>query len=157
MKSWLTEKTLMLGKIEGRRRGWQKTRWLDGIIHTWTWVWAILGDSEGQGSLVCCSPWGHIESDTTEWRNNNKTSIEYLWMFVKWTKHDYHNICSHIFNRIFLNPRLGFIVYCPFCSQFSVHFVHNSNPLFILFEPLFGMHSIKLEDCFQNNLNNCST
>ena len=25
-----------------------------------------LGDSEGQGSLVCCSPWGHKESDTTE-------------------------------------------------------------------------------------------
>ena len=25
-----------------------------------------LGDSEGQGSLVCYSPWGHNESDTTE-------------------------------------------------------------------------------------------
>ena len=25
-----------------------------------------LGDGEGQGSLVCCSPWGHIELDTTE-------------------------------------------------------------------------------------------
>ena len=24
-----------------------------------------LGDSEGQGSLVCCSPWGHKELDTT--------------------------------------------------------------------------------------------
>ena len=28
------------------------------------------GDSEGQGSLVCCSPWGGKESDTTEWLNN---------------------------------------------------------------------------------------
>ena len=26
----------------------------------------ISGDSEGQGSLACCSPWGHKESDTTE-------------------------------------------------------------------------------------------
>ena len=26
----------------------------------------ILGDSEGQGSLACCSPWGHKESDTTK-------------------------------------------------------------------------------------------
>ena len=26
----------------------------------------IEGDSEGQGSLVCCSPWGHKESGTTE-------------------------------------------------------------------------------------------
>ena len=29
------------------------------------------GDSEGQGNLACCSPWGHKESDTTEWLNNN--------------------------------------------------------------------------------------
>ena len=28
------------------------------------------GDS-GQGSLACCSPWGHKESDITEWENNN--------------------------------------------------------------------------------------
>ena len=34
------EKTLMLGKIEGRRRsGWQWMRWLDGITDQWTWVW----------------------------------------------------------------------------------------------------------------------
>ena len=25
-----------------------------------------LGDNEGQGSLACCNPWGHKESDTTE-------------------------------------------------------------------------------------------
>ena len=30
-----------------------------------------LGDGEGQGSLVCCSPWGRKESDTTEKLNNN--------------------------------------------------------------------------------------
>ena len=29
-----------------------------------------LGDGEGQGSLVCCSPWGCKELDTTEWLNN---------------------------------------------------------------------------------------
>ena len=36
------EKTLMLRKIEDRRRrGWQKMRWLDGITNSrWTWVWA---------------------------------------------------------------------------------------------------------------------
>ena len=31
-----------------------------------------LGDGEGQGSLVCCRPWGHKESDTIERLNNNK-------------------------------------------------------------------------------------
>ena len=30
----------------------------------WTWVWANLGDSEGQESLPCFSPWGHKEPDT---------------------------------------------------------------------------------------------
>ena len=29
------------------------------------------GDGKGQGTLVCCSPWGHKESDTTEKLNNN--------------------------------------------------------------------------------------
>ena len=34
------EKTLMLGKIEGRRRrGKQRMRWLDGILTQLTWVW----------------------------------------------------------------------------------------------------------------------
>ena len=38
------EKTLMLGKIEGgRRRRWQRMRWLDGILTRWTWVWASSG------------------------------------------------------------------------------------------------------------------
>ena len=37
-------KNLMLGKIEDkRRRGWQRMRWLDGIIDQWAWVWANSG------------------------------------------------------------------------------------------------------------------
>ena len=35
----------------------------------------IPGDSEGQGSLACCSPWGCQESDTTERPNNNKQLV----------------------------------------------------------------------------------
>ena len=30
-RAYSLEKTLMMGKIEGRRRGWQRMRWLDGI------------------------------------------------------------------------------------------------------------------------------
>ena len=33
------------------------------------------GDGEGQGSLECCSPWGHKELDMTEWLNNNNFPI----------------------------------------------------------------------------------
>ena len=32
----------------------------------------VLRDGEGQGSLVCCSPWGGKELDMTEQMNNNK-------------------------------------------------------------------------------------
>ena len=35
-----------------------------------------LGDGEGQGRLVCCSPWGHKESDMTERLNNNNIHIQ---------------------------------------------------------------------------------
>ena len=31
------------------------------------------GDGEGEGSLVCCSPWSHKESDMTKWMNNKST------------------------------------------------------------------------------------
>ena len=65
------KKTLMLGKIEGRRRrgrqrnkmvGWHHR--LNGHGFGWT-----PGVGDGQGGLVCCSPGGHKESDTTEQLN----------------------------------------------------------------------------------------
>ena len=60
------EKTLMLGKIEGkRRRGQQRMRWLDSITNSMDLNLSKLLVSEGQGSLVCCSPWGHKESGMT--------------------------------------------------------------------------------------------
>ena len=51
------EKTLMLGKIEGRRRrGQQRMKWLDGITDSTHKFEQTLRDSEGQGSLACYSP-----------------------------------------------------------------------------------------------------
>ena len=57
----------MLGKTEGRRRrGQQRMRWLDGITGWGHEFEQIPGESKGQGSLACCSPWDCKESDTTE-------------------------------------------------------------------------------------------
>ena len=61
----LLEKTLMLGKIEGKRRkGQQRMKWLDSITNSMNMNLSKPGDSDGQGSLACCCPWGSKESDT---------------------------------------------------------------------------------------------
>ena len=71
MKSWLTGKDPDAGKDWGREEkgateeemvGWH--HWLNGHEFEQT-----LGDSDGQGSLACCSPCGVKESDTTEQLN----------------------------------------------------------------------------------------
>ena len=60
------EKTLMLGKIEGRRRrGQQRMRWLDTITDSMDLSLSKLQELVID-SLACCSPWGHKELDTTE-------------------------------------------------------------------------------------------
>ena len=67
LRADLFEKTLKLGKIEGRRRrGRQRVRWLGGttgIGHGLGWA---PGVGDGQGGMVRCSSWGHNKSDTTE-------------------------------------------------------------------------------------------
>ena len=60
------EKTLMLGKIEGRRRrGQQKMRWLDGVTDYGHRFEQTPGETEGQRSLACCRPWACKEVHTT--------------------------------------------------------------------------------------------
>ena len=56
------EKTLMLGKIESKRRsGLQSRKWLDSITDSGHEHEQTPGDSGGQKGLVCCSPRGHRE------------------------------------------------------------------------------------------------
>jgi len=56
------EKTLMLEKIEGRRRrGRQRMRWLDSITNSMDMSLSKLQEMMKDRSLVCCSPWGHKE------------------------------------------------------------------------------------------------
>ena len=75
------EKTMMLEMIEGRRKkkgtteddmvGWHY--WIDG--HEFD---QAQGSGDAHGSLVCCSPWGHKESDMTEQLNWTEPPINSL-------------------------------------------------------------------------------
>ena len=96
-RTYSSEKTLMLGKIEGRRK--RGNREQDGWMASWTqqtWVWVTRGDSEGQGSLACCSPWGCKELGTTE-RLNNATVLYYVhWDTWQFCSFDLRSDATHL-------------------------------------------------------------
>ena len=77
-------KTLMLGKIEGRGSRGQQDEML-GWRHQLNRheFEQAPGVGDGQGSLACCSPWGHKDLDTTEQLNNNSFDcIALILLFV---------------------------------------------------------------------------
>ena len=84
---WLPDvKNWLIGKDPDARKDWRreekgttedemvgKHHQLDGPEFEWA-----LGVGDQQGSLVCYSPWGHKESDTTEWLNWNWSYPHYI-------------------------------------------------------------------------------
>ena len=68
-KDWRQEEK---GTTEDEMVGWH--HWLNE--HEFE---QALVDGEGQGSLVCCRPWGCKESDTSEQLNSNKSRLERNW------------------------------------------------------------------------------
>ena len=85
-KSRLTGKDPDAGKDRRQEKGMTEDEmvgWHDPLIgHEFE---EAPGDGEGQGSLACCSPWGHNESDTTEWlKNNNITNNENSVVLSSW-------------------------------------------------------------------------
>ena len=98
------EKTLTLGKIEGRGegddRGWDD--WIASLIQ-WTWVWVSPRVGDGQGGLACCSPWGREESDMTErlsWidTSQNRTQLPFLTDSMLVLLVDYSNPYSSLYH-----------------------------------------------------------
>ena len=82
------EKTLMLGKIEGRRRrGWQRMRWLYSIIDSMDMSLGKLWELVMDRKAWCCGSWVHKESDMTEW--------------LKWTEVERKAIREMLFNFIY--------------------------------------------------------
>ena len=72
-KDWKQEEK---GAAEDEMVGWH--HWLNGHEFEQT-----PGDSEGQGSLACCSPWGRKELDMTEWLNWNWNRSNYKISYFK--------------------------------------------------------------------------
>ena len=87
------EKTQMLGKIKGGRRtglrGWDAFGW-----HHWPDGYEFeqvprFGD--GQGSLLCCSPWGRKESEKMEWLNWTE-SLSLTLSMINWFSGGKNNV-----------------------------------------------------------------
>ena len=122
------ENTLMLGKIEGRRRrGRQRTRWLDGITNTMDMGLGGLWEfGDGQGSLACCGSWGRKESDTIERLNWTELNV-----FPRYSRNSCHPLLPPLCPQV-----------CSLCciaiAALQVHQYHLS---------IFHMHALIYNIC----------
>ena len=81
-RAYRLEKTLMLGKTEGkRRRGWQKMRWLRASSIPWTWVWANSRRQWRTGKPGVLQPTGS-QRVRHNWVTEQQQIIQKLWPLI---------------------------------------------------------------------------
>ena len=126
------EKTLMLGKIEGRRRrGQQRMRWLDGISDWLDWVWASSGSwwwtgksgvLQSMGSLRVRHDW----ATELNWLMSNLCGTYNLWHFPPLTS---RCTCAYLLSCVWLLRHHGLMLaFCPWSfsgknTRASCHFL----------------------------------
>ena len=120
------EKTLMLGQIEGRRRGGYRgwDGWMVSPIQ-WTWVWVNSRSWWWTKRPSCCGSWGRKEWDMTEqlnWTDEVKFLWGYIWKHIcaKESRaisieliyfsltHDVGSTWKGLWNYSFLNTKVNF-------------------------------------------------
>ena len=97
-------KSRLIGKDSDARKNWKQEK---GMTEDEMVAWhhqlseheleQTPGNGEGQGRLVCCSPWGSKELDMTGWLNNNMRSIQFFEKWVKKFKANSSFIPTHLF------------------------------------------------------------
>ena len=99
-----SEKTLILGKIEGRRRRGQQRMRLVGWHHQLDGheFEPASGFGDGQGSLACCSPWGCKELDRTEQWNWTETNFVGLVNKLDLWTHSWNETCSYVGDLLYI-------------------------------------------------------